>query len=49
MSVKDIAEEKGVQLTTIRSQVQSIYVKMDVKTQAQLIKALLYSPLASTK
>jgi len=49
MSVKDIAEEKGVQLTTIRSQVQSIYAKMDVKTQAQLIKTLLYSPLTSTK
>lgn len=49
MSVKDIAEEKGVQLTTIRSQVQSIYAKMAVKTQAQLIKTLLYSPLASTK
>ncbi len=49
MSVKEIADEKSVQLTTIRSQVQSIYAKMGVKTQAQLIKTLLYSPLTSTK
>jgi len=49
MSVKEIANAHGVQLTTIRSQTQSVYAKMGVKSQAQLIKALLYSPLAMTK
>ncbi len=49
MSVKAIASAHGVQLTTIRSQAQSIYAKMGVKSQAQLIKVLLYSPIAMTK
>jgi len=48
MSPKEIAELKGVKITTIRSQVQSVFAKMGVKTQAQLIKILLCSPLTST-
>jgi len=49
LSPTEIAEEKGVKITTIRSQIQSIFAKIGVNTQAQLMKTLLNSPLASAK
>lgn len=49
MSPAEIAKDKGVKITTIRSQIQSTFAKMGVNTQAQLIKTLLNSPLASAK
>lgn len=48
-SPQEIADEKNVMITTIRSQIQSIFNKMGVNTQAQLIRTLLNSPLASVR
>jgi len=49
MSAADIAAEKNVKVTTVRTQVQSIFSKMGITTQAQLIKLLLTSPLVSMR
>lgn len=47
LSPQEIAEKKNVKIATIRSQIQSVYSKTGVNSQAQLIKSLLSSPLVS--
>lgn len=39
-TLEAIAERRAVALTTVRSQVQSVYAKMDVHRQAELVAAL---------
>jgi DNA-binding CsgD family transcriptional regulator/PAS domain-containing protein len=47
ISPKDIATMNNVEVSTIRSQLKSIYQKMGVNTQAELVKSLLTGPFNS--
>ena len=49
MSAQQVADIKNVKLSTVRSQIQSVFTKMGVTTQAQLVKVILASPLAATR
>ncbi len=49
MTAPETAEHKNVKISTVRSQTQSIFAKMGVSSQAQLVKIILNSPIAAAR
>lgn len=49
MTAPEIAESKNVKISTVRSQTQSIFAKLGISSQAQLVKIILDSPIAAAR
>ena len=44
MTVKDIARAQGTSLNTVRSQLKSVFEKLGVHRQSELVRSLLSGP-----